>query len=121
MKMRKNIMLPHKYDIFDSCFGYDYEKHLWIWDVKYYLIEKNWCGDDKGNFIIGEISDKQEKTIEKLMPVVKQREDENEAFLKHITCKKRSCVCKTCKKICNCKDCVEKISVCNNAGQIKEK
>ena len=54
------------------------------------------------------------------MPVVEHREDENAAFLKHITCKKRSCVCKTCEKFCNCKDCVEKISVCNNAEQMKE-
>ena len=58
--------------------------------------------------------------LHKLIPVVKQREDENAAFLKHMTCKKRSCVCKNCEKSCNCKDCVEKVSVCNNTEQMKE-
>ena len=113
---RKNNLkdLPNTYDQFGFVLGYDYQLHMWIYDVKYYLIDNNWYFDPEGKEFLREISDRELKSIERHKNVIEEHERENTAWLNHKKCRKISCVCKRCEKYCHCYDCIDKIVICDN-------
>lgn len=110
----KNINLPYKFDLFDLCIGYDYEKHLWVYDAKFYLVANKWCTDEKGkNSVSDELTKNQKEELDKYKPIVEKREKFNQSYLQHINCRKRTCICKKCQKFCYCYECNEKKIKCD--------
>ena len=53
-----------KFDTSNTVIGYDYDKHLWIYDCKYYLIDGVWIDKETGEKIM-ELSNQDKKDIEK--------------------------------------------------------
>lgn len=115
-KINMNDM-PYKSDSFGFVLGYDYRLHKWIYDVKFFLIDNNWCFDQEGKDIIREIDERELKAIERHKDIIEKHERENAAWLNHKQCRKRNCICKKCKKYCHCYNCVEKIGKCDDFTQ----
>lgn len=113
----KNINPPNTFDYFGSVFGYDYQIHKWVYDVKFYLCRNHWCFDKERKRKCRTIDENELKIIDKYNGVIEEHEKENAAWLAHKQCRKRSCVCKKCEKYCHCYDCVEKINECDNFMQ----
>lgn len=113
--MSKNNIndIPNTFDCFNSVLGYSYRLHMWIWDVKFYLVDNNWCFDPEGENIIRQIDERELKEIEKYKHFIEEHEKENISWTNHKQCRKRSCVCKKCKKYCHCYDCKNRISECD--------
>ena len=109
--------IPHTFDCFGSVIGYEYSTHMWVYDVKFYLIGDNWCFDEEGKRVIRKIEEYELKIINKYRAIVEEHERENTAWLNHKQCRKRSCVCKKCEKYCHCYECEDKITLCDNSMQ----
>lgn len=111
-KFKNNKEFPNKFDCFGFVLGYDYMVHKWVYDVKYYLNDNNWCLDSEGKIVLRQVTERELKLIEQHQDIIDQHERENAAWMKHHKCRKRSCVCKKCEKYCHCYDCVDRISSC---------
>ena len=114
LSYRELCNLPHTYDSFGFVLGYDFKRHKWEYDVKFYLVGNNWCRDPEGESVFREVTEREQKTIKQYMPIVEAHEKENAAWLAQKHCRKRSCVCKKCEKSCHCSDCTNPFTECNN-------
>ena len=111
-KFKNNKDFPNKFDCFGFVLGYDYRVHKWVYDVKYYLNDNNWCLDPEGKMIFRQVTERELKSIERHQNIIDEHERKNVAWIKHKQCKKRSCICKKCEKYCYCYNCVDKIISC---------
>lgn len=110
MKQQK---LLYKRDTFSRMLEYDYEVHAWEWDQKFWLVNNNWCTNLNGNVVVSENNEDRIEMIKKYTPIVEQHEKENRNWLAFINCRKRTCICKSCKKICRCDSCTGKLINCD--------
>lgn len=115
----KNNMndIPNTSYTLGNMYTYDYRIHKWIYDVKYYLNDNNWCMDQEGKDIIREAREQELEMVRLHQEIIDKQERENAAWLAHKKCRKQSCVCKRCEKYCYCYDCAGKISSCSNLVQ----
>ena len=67
----QNINPPNAFDCFGSVFGYDYQIHKWVYDVKFYLSGNHWCFDKEGKRTCRTIDQNELKIIDKYNGVLK--------------------------------------------------
>lgn len=96
---------------------YVYEKHAWMYDVKFWLVGNKWCTELDGKNVVGELREYQIEIIKEYTPIVEQHEKENENWLAFQNCRKRTCICKSCMKFCSCSSCKEKMSHCDKISK----
>lgn len=96
---------------------YHYDVHAWRWDVKFWLVGNKWCSDLDGKNVVGELTDNQIKVIKKYMPIIEQHEKENCNWISFQKCRKKTCICKSCNKFCNCNNCNGKIVSCDKTDK----
>lgn len=110
--MKRDI--PHRVDIFDNVLGYDYNKHLWMYDCKYYLIDGFWVYMYTGEKMF-ELNDFIKNEINNLQSIVDKKEIEYQKKDQYEICRKRTCRCKQCEIKCleHCVGCNEKIMDCD--------
>lgn len=109
----KNSKLLYEFEEASRMLLYHYDVHAWEWDVKFWLVGNKWCTDLDGKNVVGELTEYQAECIQKYMPIIKQREKENRNWIAFQNCKKRTCICKSCIKICDCSSCKVKINDCD--------
>lgn len=92
---------------------YRYEAHTWEWDCKFWIVGNKICADLEGKHPLGELDEEHIEMIEELTPIIEQREKENRNWIAFNKCRKKTCVCKDCMRLCNCEDCIKKKTVCD--------
>lgn len=107
------VELLHKREEADRMHIYVYEVHSWLSDAKFWLVGDKWCTDLDGKNVVGELRDYEVELIRKYTPVIEQHEKENQNWLAFQKCRKRTCICKSCVKFCNCSSCKGKINDCD--------
>ncbi len=109
----KTVELLYRKEEANRMLIYDYKVHAWMWDAKFWLVGDKWCVEPNGEIIVGELRDDQVKDIREYIPIIEQHEKENQNWIAFQNCRKRTCVCKSCRKFCNCASCKGKINDCD--------
>lgn len=109
----KKIELLHQIESASWMLDYYYDVHAWRWDVKFWLVGDKWCTNLDGENVVGELTEGQAEAIRRYTPIIEQHEKENQNWLTFQNCKKRTCICKSCVKFCNCGSCKGKINDCD--------
>lgn len=109
----KKVELLYRTEDVSQMLVYYYDVHAWMWDVKFWLVGDKWCTNLDGKNVVGELTEGQAKSIQKYTPIIEQHEKENQNWLAFQNCKKRTCICKSCVKFCNCCSCKGKINDCD--------
>lgn len=112
--MAKDIRLLYKRERASSMLEYHYDVHKWRYDNKFWLFDEVWCTDIDGLHSVGKLQDSQNAAIRELASIIDQREKENHAWICFNQCRKRTCICKVCKRLCKCGSCDGKIASCEN-------
>lgn len=109
----KNIQLLYTWEEINYVLAYDYSRHLWSYDIKFYLIGDEWHVGLDGPIISleSEVHHLSGVTDEH-RTIIEQREKENRNFIAFQNCRKRTCICKKCDKFCGCDECGEKKTEC---------
>lgn len=110
------VELLYKTENVSRILSYYYDVHTWKWDAKFWLVDNKWCTDLAGKNTVGDLTDGQAESIRKFMPIIEQHEKENCNWIAFQNCRKRTCICKFCKKICNCSSCKGKINDCDKSN-----
>ena len=110
--MRK-IKLLYETEHINKMMSYYYDVHTWRYDVKFWLVGDKWCTNLDGQNIVGELEADQIEVIQNSLPIIEQHEKENKNWIAFQNCKKRTCICKSCVKFCNCGSCKGKINHCD--------
>lgn len=109
----KEIELLYSYENISKMLEYDYKLHTWMYDAKFYLVGDEWRVGLKGPACSLESEVHHLRNITDVqLSIIKQREKENENWVAYQNCRKRTCICKQCDKVCDCGQCVEKKSKC---------
>lgn len=109
----KEIKLPHCMEEASPMLVYHYDKHLWQYDCKFWLVEDKWCAHEDGTHPVGFLQDEDRAKMRKVQDLIKAREIENTKYVRQIMCRKRTCACKNCNERCFCDICKGKILNCD--------
>ena len=109
----KNIELLYKTEDASTMLVYFYDVHAWKYDCKFWLVDGKWCTDLDGKIVVGELRKNEKELINKYDVIIKQHEKENQNYLAFYKCRKRTCICKSCEKYCDCGSCKGKINHCD--------
>lgn len=107
-----NINIPYKTETLDKILVYHYDVHMWRYDCKYWLANGMWCTDIDGNNVVGKLNEKDLYDINAIQHIITEREIENKKYISWMKCRKRTCICKQCNKMCHCDGCNGKILDC---------
>lgn len=108
----REIELLYKREYATEMLVYYYDVHAWRWDVKFWLVDNQWCTGLDGKNVVGDLTTNQADIIQKYASIIEQHEKENRSWIAFQNCRKRKCVCKSCDKFCKCDSCERKEVKC---------
>lgn len=110
---QKKIELLYKTEQVDKMLTYVYGVNNWKYDNKYWLEEDNWCTPE--GTCVGQLDDRDRKIMEMYQEIIEKKKMMNNNWIAFQICLKRTCLCKSCGKFCNCANCQKKVTECDLA------